>query len=243
MPFRQSRQALAAPVSVGIRPFRGALPKAFLDPRMAETGAKHLVKKKKAFCALGAMIFFGASLLVFILAIDEQSVISNGSAAAEKIRLQDLTARNSKANQHVELLDFYFGKQYIFATKMVQFRDVYLPVFPNGQPETASNLQLLVWIRNDRNSNEPLIQTQQDLDRFVTAFSRNPRSVSGILRRPTNTVQKLTAEAYPGLSNRPLQVLWARHFPEQSSVDVLWFIFALCLVVTVGFAIAYRRQP
>ena len=209
---------------------------------MSESWREQLVKRKKAFCALGAMIFFGASLLLFIVTVDEQSISSSGSPAAEKIRLQDLITRNFKTNQHVELLDFYFGKQYIYATKMVQFRDVYLPVFPSGQSESASNLQLLVWIRNDRNSNEPLVQTQQDLDRFVTGFSRNPRSVSGILRRPTDTVQKLTADAYPGLSNRPLQVLWARHFPDQSSIDVLWCFFALCLLVTVGFVVAYRRQ-
>src|SRR5262249_11577052 len=90
--------------------------KTFLDSRMSETGAKHLVKKKKAFCALGVMIFFGASLLLFIVIVDEQSVISSGSAAAERIRLQDLITRNFKTNQHVELLDFYFGKQYIYAT-------------------------------------------------------------------------------------------------------------------------------
>lgn len=198
------------------------------------------MKKKKAVCALGVLIFFGASLLLFIVTVDEQSVISSGSAVAEKIRLQDLIAGNFKTNQHVELLDFYFGKQYIYATKMVEFRDVYLPVFPRGQSETASNLQLLVWIRNDRNSNEPLIQTRQDLDRFVTDFNRNPQSVSGILRRPTGTVQRLTADAYPGLTNRPLQILWARHFPDQTSINVLWCIFVLCLVVAVGFAIAYR---
>jgi hypothetical protein len=208
---------------------------------MSAIGAKHLVKKKKAFCALGVLIFFGASLPLFIVTVDEQSIISSGSATAEKIRLQDLGI-GLKTNQHVELSDFYFGKQYIYATKMVEFRDVYLPVFPSGQSETASNLQLLVWIRNDRNSNEPLIQTQQDLDRFVAGLNRNPRSVSGILRRPTDTVQRLTADAYPGLSNRPLQVLWARHFPNQTSIGVLWCIFVLCLVAAVGLAIAYRRQ-
>ena len=33
----------------------------------------HFVKKKKAFYALGAMIFLGASLLLVIVAADEQS--------------------------------------------------------------------------------------------------------------------------------------------------------------------------
>src|SRR5262249_26803823 len=154
------------------------------------------------------MIFLAASLALFILAADEQSVISSGLTTAEKIRLQDLISSGSEKNKHVELLDFYFGKQYIYATKLVDFRDVYLPVFPSGQSETASNLQLLVWIRNDRNSNEPLVETQQDLDRFVTEFNRHARPVSGILRKPTARVQKLTADAYPGLSNRSLQVLW-----------------------------------
>ena len=125
------------------------------------------MKEKKAFYALGVMISLGASLALFIVAADEQSVISSGLTAAEKIRLQDLIARDSDKNKHVELLDFHFGKQYIYTTKLLQFRDVYLPVFPSGRPKTASNLQLLVWIRNDRNSNEPLIETRQELDRFV----------------------------------------------------------------------------
>jgi hypothetical protein len=200
------------------------------------------VKKKKAFYALGVMIFLGASLALFIVAADEQSVSSSGLTTAKKIRLQDLIARDSDKNKHVELLDFYFGKQYIYATKLVQFRDVYLPVFPNGQPETASNLQLLVWIRNDRNSNEPLIETQQDLDRFVTEFNRHPRSLSGILRKPTDIVQKLASEAYPGLGNQSLQILWTRHYPDQTSINVLWFTLVLCLSLAVGCAVAYKRQ-
>jgi hypothetical protein len=209
---------------------------------MFEIGAKHFVKKKKAFYALGAMIFLGASLALFIVTVDEQSVISSGLTIAEKIRLQDLITRGFKKNQHVELLDFYFGKHYIYATKMVEFKDVYLPVFPSGQSETASNLRLLVWIRNDRSSNEPLIETQKDLDQFVTDFNRHPRSVSGILRKPTDTVQKLTAEAYPGLNNRSLQVLWARHLPDQTSINVRWCVLVLCLATAVGFAVAYRRR-
>ena len=201
------------------------------------------MKKKKAFYALGVMIFLGASLVLFIVAADEQSVSSNGLTTAKKIRLQDLIARDSDKNKHVELLDFYFGKHYIYATKLVQFRDVYLPVFPNGQPETASNLQLLVWIRNDRNSNEPLIETQQDLDRFVAEFNRHPRPLSGILRKPTDIVQKLASEAYPGLGNRSLQILWTRHYPDQTSINVLWFTLVLCLSLAVGCAVAYKRQP
>jgi len=200
------------------------------------------VKKRKAFYALGVMIFLGASLALFIVAMDEQSVSSSGLATAEKIRLQDLVARDSEKNKHVELQDFYFGKQYIYAAKLVQFRDVYLPVFAGGQSETASNLRLLVWIRNDRNSNEPLIETREELDRFVAEFNRHPRPLSGILRKPTGIVQKLAAEAYPGLSNRSLQILWARHYPDQTSINVLWFILVLCLAVAAGCAVAYKRQ-
>jgi len=200
------------------------------------------VKKKKAFYALGVMIFLGASLALFIVAMDEQSVISSGLTPAEKIRLQDLVARDPEKNKHVELRDFYFGKQYIYAAKLVRFRDVYLPVFPGGELETASNLRLLVWIRNDRNSNEPLIETQEELDRFAAEFNRHPRALSGILRKPTDTVQKLAAEAYPGLSDRPLQILWARHYPDQATINVLWFILVLCLAVAVCCAVGYKRQ-
>jgi hypothetical protein len=201
-----------------------------------------LVKKKKAFYALGVMIFLGASLALFIVPADEQSVISSGLTTAKTIRLQDLLAKDTEKNKHVELRDFYFGKQYIYAAKLVQFRDVYIPVFPEGQLETASNLRLLVWIRNDRNSNEPLIETREELDRFVAEFNRHPLPLAGILRNPTDTVQKLAAEAYPGLSNRSLQILWARHYPEQTSINLLWLILALCLALAVGCAVAYKRQ-
>jgi hypothetical protein len=200
------------------------------------------VKKKKAFYALAVMIFLGAGLALFIVAAEEQSVISSGLPAADRIRLQDLITQGSGKNKHVELVDFYFGKQYIYAAKMVQFRDVYLPVFPNGESENASNLQILLWIRNDRNSNEPLVESQQDLDRFVAEFNRRPRSVTGILRKPIDKVRTLTADAYPGTNRQSLQILWARHFPDQQSINVLWGILTLCLVAAAACAVAYRRQ-
>jgi hypothetical protein len=200
------------------------------------------VKKKKAFYALAVMIFLGAGLALFIIAADEQSVISSGAPAAEKIRLQELITRGSGKNKHVELADFYFGKQYIYTARLVQFRDVYVPVFPNGQAENPSNLQVLIWIRNDRNSDEPLIESQQDLDRFVAEFNRHPRSLSGILRKPTDKVRTLTADAYPGMNRQSLQVLWARHFPAQQSINILWSIWTLCLVAAAVCAVAYWRQ-
>ena len=200
------------------------------------------MKKKKAFYALAVMILLGAGLVLFIVAAEEQSVISSGLPAADRIRLQDLITQGSGKNKHVELVDFYFGKQYIYAAKMVQFRDVYVPVFPNGEPENASNLQILLWIRNDRNSNEPLVESQQDLDRFVAEFNRRPRSVTGILRKPIDKVRTLTADAYPGTNRQSLQILWARHFPDQQSINVLWGILTLCLVAAAACAVAYRRQ-
>ena len=201
------------------------------------------MKKKKALYALAMLIFLGAGLALFIMAADEQSVISNGLPVADQIRLQDLITRGSSKNNHVELADFYFGRQYIYTTKLVQFRDVYVPVFSNGQHENASNLQVLMWIRNDRNSDEPLIESQQDLDRFVAEFNRHPRSVSGVLRKPTDRVRTLTAEAYPGMNSQLLQVLWARHFPTQQSVNILWTLCILCLIAGAVCAVAYSRQP
>jgi hypothetical protein len=200
------------------------------------------VKKKKAFYALAVMVLLGAGLALFIVAAEEQAVISSGLPAADRIRLHDLITQGSGNNKHVELVDFYFGKQYIYAAKLVQFRDVYVPVFPNGETENASNLQILLWIRNDRNSNEPLVESQQDLDRFVAEFNRRPRSVTGILRKPIDKVRTLTADAYPGTNRQSLQILWARHFPDQQSINVLWGILTLCLVAAAACAVAYRRQ-
>src|SRR6201993_267011 len=124
-------------------------------------------RKSKTICALGALMLFGSALMVFIIAADEQSMISSGVPTPDRIRLQDLITRGSGNNKHVELSDFYFGRQYIYATKLVQFNEVYVPIFPEGQPENGTNLHFLVWIRNDRNSNQRLIQSGRDLDQFV----------------------------------------------------------------------------
>jgi hypothetical protein len=204
--------------------------------------ANRYLKNKASFYALAALVFLGAALMVFILAADEQSVRSSGSPAPARLGLQDFIAQGPGGNRHVELVDFTFGKQYIYTAELVQVRDVYLPLFPNQQPENAGNLRVLLWIRNDRHSNEPLVLTRQDLDRFVAEFNRRPRSVTGVLRKPTSEAQTLTAEAYPGTNSESLQVLWARDFPEQQSINVLWSIWAVCLVMGAACAVAFRRQ-
>jgi len=145
-------------------------------------------------------------------------------------------------DKHVELADFYFGKTFIYTTELVQFNEVYVPMFPSGQPEDGRNLHLLLLTRNDRNSNEPLIQTRGELGRFVAEFNRDPRSVTGVLRKPIDRVRSLTAEAYPGTNGQSLQVLWARDFPTQDSANILWSICVLCLVGAAACAVAYRRQ-
>jgi hypothetical protein len=183
-----------------------------------------------------------AGLIAFILGADEQSMISSGLPAADKISLQDLVTQSSSKNKHVEMVDFYFGKSFIYTTELVQFNEVYVPMFPHGQPEDGSNLHLLLLIRNDRNSNEPLIQTREELGRFVAEFNEDPRSVTGVLRKPTDRVRSLTAEAYPGTDGQSLQILWARNFPSQDSVNILWGICALCLAGTAVCAVAYRRK-
>jgi hypothetical protein len=204
--------------------------------------ANRYLKNKASFYAMAALIFLSAALVVFILAADEQSVRSTGSPEANRVGLQDLTAHGPGTNRHVELVDFYFGTQYLYNTTLVQFTDVYLPLFPKDQPENAGNLRVLLWIRNDRHSNEPLLLTRQDLDRFVAEFHRQPRSITGVLRKPTSEAKTLTAEAYPGTNRESLQVLWARDFPEQQPINTLWSIWALCLVVGAGCAVAFWRQ-
>jgi hypothetical protein len=198
--------------------------------------------KKRAFYALGILFFLGISLLLFIIAADEQSVLSSGSPAADRMSLAGFIAKGSGGNQHIELTDFYFGKTYLYAAKLVQFNEVYVPLFPTGEPENAGNLHVLLWIRNDRNSNERLIQNQQDLDRFVADRSRNPQSVTGVLRRPIERVRTLTSEAYPGTDVQSLHVLWARRFPDQRSTNVLWILCGLCFVAAGVCAFVYRRS-
>jgi len=198
--------------------------------------------KTKALYALVVLGLVGCGLTVFILAADEQSIISSGLPAAEKISLQGLIQQRSSRSKHVELADLYFGKTFIYTTELVRFNEVYVPMFANGQPEDGRNLHVLLLIRNDRNSNEPLIQTRDELGQFVAEFNRGPRSVRGVLRNPIDRVRSLTAEAYPGTNVRLLQVLWARDFPNQNSANILWSICVGCLVGAAACVVAYRRQ-
>jgi hypothetical protein len=115
-------------------------------------------------------------------------------------------------------------------------------MFPKGPAEDARNLHLLLWIRNDRNSNQPVIENQQQLDEFVAGMNRNPRSISGVLHSLPTTVRKLAAEAYPGTDTQSLQALWARDFPDQQSANLRWGVLGLCLAGGCGFFVAYRRQ-
>ncbi len=97
--------------------------------------------KKKALYALALLVLLGCGLMMFIIVANEQSVISSGLPAADRIRLQDLITQGSGKNKHVELADFYFGKRFIYTTELVQFNEVYVLVFPSGQSESASNLR------------------------------------------------------------------------------------------------------
>ncbi len=200
------------------------------------------MRKKNALYALTVLILSGSGLLLFILAANEQSVLSGGAPTPTTIRLQDLVAQGPPPNRHLELTDFHFGKNYIYAAQLVQFQDVYVPVFPDGVPESGANLQVLIWIRNDRNSNQRLIQSQQDLDRFVSEFNQHPRPLSGVLQKPLERVRSLTAEAYPGTNLQSLEILWARDFPTQQSATVFWILCAICFVAAGICAVAYRRQ-
>jgi len=177
-------------------------------------------KKTKALYAVLMLGLFGCVLMVFILAAGEQSILSSGLPAADKMSLQEFTAQGSIRNKHVKLSDFYFGKSFVYTTELIQFNEVYVPMFAKGQPEDGKNLHLLLLIRNDRNSNEPLIQTREELGRFAAEFNHDPRAVTGVLRTPIDRVRSLTAEAYPGTNSQALQVLWARDFPTQNSANV-----------------------
>ena len=200
------------------------------------------MRKKNALYALTVLILSGSGLLLFILAANEQSVLSGGSPAPATIRLQDLVAQGPPPNKHLELTDFHFGKNYIYAAQLVQFQDVYIPVFPDGVPESGANLRVLIWIRNDRHSNQRLIQSGQDLDRFVSEFNQHPRSLTGVLQKPLERVRSLTAEAYPGTNLQSLEILWARDYPTQQSATVFWSLCAICFVAAGICAVAYRRQ-
>ena len=198
--------------------------------------------KQKAVYALAMLGLFGSALLVFILAADEQSVISSGSPAANRISLRDLAARGPGTNKHIELVDFYCAKTFVYTTELIQFNEVYIPVFARGEPEDGANLRILLLIRNDRHSNERLVQTREEVDRFVAEVNRDRTSVTGVLKQPIDRVRALATDAYPGTNGQSLQILWARDFPTQSSANTLWLICALCLGGTAVCAVLYRRH-
>ena len=198
--------------------------------------------RKRALYALGMLLFFGAALLLFVIAADEQSISSGGAPTPDKLSLQELTTRGPGSNKHIELADFYIGKQYIYAAKLLQFKDVYLPIFVRGQPETGANLHVLLWVRNDRKSNLRLIESVDDLNRFVSDFNRNPQAIKGVLRRPVDRVRALAVDAYPGTRSEALKVLWARNFPDGTSINVQWLTVVLCLGAAGFCGFAYRRM-
>jgi hypothetical protein len=93
-------------------------------------------KRSKALCALAVLVLFGASSMMFVLAADEQSIISSGLPTADKINLQELSAQGNRRNRHVEVADFHFGKTFVDTTDLIQFNEVYVPMFANGSRRT-----------------------------------------------------------------------------------------------------------
>jgi hypothetical protein len=94
--------------------------------------------KQKAVYALAMLGLFGTALMVFIFAANEQSVITSGLPAAHRISLQDLVAGGAGTNKHIELVDFYCGKSFVYTTELIQFNEVYVPVFARGEPEDGA---------------------------------------------------------------------------------------------------------
>jgi len=78
------------------------------------------------------------------------------------------------------------------------------------------------------------------LDRFVAEFNRGPRSITGMLRKPIDRVRTLAADAYSGMDRDSLQILSARDFPSQQSVNDLWSTLMLCLSGAAACALGYR---
>ncbi|PWT99845.1 MAG: hypothetical protein C5B53_04840 [Candidatus Melainabacteria bacterium] len=198
--------------------------------------------KAKKLAALIALSLFGAALMLFIIVADEQSILASGSLGPARMTLSELIEKGPGTNKHIELTNFNFGKSFVYDTKLVQFRDVYLPIFPNNQPQDAKNLKVLVWIRNDRTSNEPLIETREQVEQFIASFDNHPKTVKGVLRKPFSDVGKLTLELYPGIDTNSLLLLWARNFPSQDSVNNLWMACAACVVVGIAAGVYSTRK-
>jgi hypothetical protein len=196
--------------------------------------------KKTKLSALAMLSLFGLAMVLFIIASDEQSIRSGGTSEATRMTLKELVAKDPPLNKHIELTAFDFGKVFIYNAKLVQFKDVYLPVFPQGEEQSVKNLKLLIWIRNDQNSNEPLIETRQQLEQFVSDFQKHPTAITGVLKHSLTTVNNLTLDAYPGADTNSLRLLWARKFPTQESTNTLWGLCALSFVASIAFGFCLK---
>jgi len=63
-----------------------------------------------------------------------------------------------------------------------------------------------------------------------------------MLRKPIDPVRTFAADAYSGMDRESLQILSARDFPSQQSVNDLWSILMLCLAGAAACALGYRQQ-
>lgn len=74
-------------------------------------------------------------------------------------------------------------------------------------------------------------------------YNHHPTSISGVLRKPIDRVKTLSVEAYPGTNRDSLQVLGARNFLDQPTINIIWSFCMLCLIAAAACTMAFLRQP
>lgn len=213
-------------------------------------------RNKFSFTALSAMIFGCTALILLIMSAEETTLLGGSTLEPKAITLSELvkseidTSNKSTAgkrrNKHFQLTNYQFGKVVIYDSRIVDVRDLYLPVFEAGHVDDPHSLRLLIWLRNDQTSNEPHVRDISQFEPFIRKCVAEKHAFQGFLHDSNSIVSKLVEEAYPGCDTKSIKLLWCRTMPDKNVVAHIcfgWLVSALlCLSFTVIFIVQQRRN-
>jgi hypothetical protein len=155
---------------------------------------------------LGTLIAGG---IVGLLGWQQRTLLQQGSATPQQIRLADLTARGPGDNIHVTVTDFVFGEQYVVEKKGSRWNRVWIPMFPAEQ-QGGGDIKVLM-------------KTFHIADEGQLAGFYGKQTLTGVI---TNSIHSLGSgeteelkKAYPGAD---LSSVWiveeGREFPTEAGV-------------------------
>ncbi len=134
------------------------------------------------------------------------------SADPEDISLQNLLARGIDGNPHVRVREFFFAKEFVFATKPKShplddpmWKYVLLPIYPTNQPQDGQSLQAII--------------KHQDLGSQVqvSRYGESTSSIRGKVIRKVSSLGsrdiELLTKAFPGRNFSSVLLIEANREP------------------------------